>query len=119
MSDFSSGRPVDASGTRVLFGIGTALPDYFLFSISCEGGSEGWWDVATGVVLIAFAMVLLCWAALRKSWRRQALWGLLFVVYGMLGALLVPSGLSRFFTVCVWVSLMSKVWLTLRRPVRI
>ena len=54
-----------------------------------------------------------------KSWRRQALWGLLFVVYGMLGALLVPSGLSRFFTVCVWVSLMSKVWLTLRQPVRI
>ena len=119
MSDFSSGRPVDASGTRVLFGIGTALPGYFLFAISCEDGSEGWWDVATGVVLIAFAMVLLYWASLRKSWRRQALWGLLFVVYGMLGALLVPSGLSRFFTVCVWVSLMSKVWLTLRQPVRI
>ena len=119
MSDFFSDRSLDVSGTRVLFGIGAALSGSLLLSIWCEGGSEGWWAVATGVVLIAFAVVLLCWAALRKSWRRQALWGLLFVVYGMLGALLVPSGLSRFFTVCVWVSLMSKVWLTLRQPVRI
>ena len=30
-----------------------------LLSIWCEGASEGWWDVATGVVLIAFAVVLL------------------------------------------------------------
>lgn len=119
MSDFSSGKPLDASGTRVLFGIGVALPGSLLLSISREGGSEGWWDVATGVVLIAFAVVLLCWAALRKSWRRQALWGLLFVFYGLLGALLVPSGFSRFFTVCVWVSVMSNVWVTLRQSVRI
>ena len=109
MSDFSSGRPLDVSGTRVLFGTGAALPGSLLLSIWCEGASEGWWDVATGVVLIAFAMVLLYWASLRKSWRRQALWGLLFVVYGVQGALLVPSGSRRFFTVCVWVSLMSSV----------
>ena len=119
MSDFSSGRPVDASGTRVLFGIGAALPGSLLLSISCEGGSKGWWGVATGVVLIAFAVVLLCWDALRKSWRHQALWGLLFVVYGILGALLVPSGSSRFVTVSVWVVVMSNVWLTLRQPVKI
>ena len=119
MSGFSSERPLDVSGTRVLFGIGTALPGSLLLSISCEGGSEGWWDVATGAVLIAFAVVLLCWAALRKSWRRQALWGLLFVVYGILGALLVPSGTSRFFTTCVWVGVMSNVWVALRQSVRI
>ena len=119
MSDFFSDRSLDVSGTRVLFGTGAALPGSLLLSISCEGGSEGWWDVATGVVLIAFAVVLLCWAALRKSWRRQALWGLLFVVYGILGALLVPSGTSRFFTTCVWVGVMSNVWVTLRQPVRI
>ncbi|WP_408926903.1 hypothetical protein ACKFR5_11865 [Corynebacterium marquesiae] len=119
MSDFSSGRPVDASGTRVLFGIGTALPGYFLFAISCEDGSEGWWDVATSVVLNAFAVVLLYWASLRKSWRRQALWGLLFVVYGILGALFVPSGSSRFSTTCVWIVVMINVWVALRQPVRI
>ena len=119
MSDFSSGKPLDASGTRVLFGIGVALPGSLLLSISREGGSEGWWDVATGVVLIAFAVVLLCWAALKKSWRRQALWGLLFVVYGILGALLVPGSSSRFVTVCFWVSVMSNVWVTLRQSVRI
>lgn len=119
MSDFFSDRSLDVLGTRVLFGIGTALPGSLLLSISRDGGSEGWWDVATGAVLIAFAVVLLCWAALRKSWRRQALWGLLFVVYGLLGALLVPSGFSRFFTVCVWVGVMSNVWVTLRQSVRI
>ena len=119
MSGFSSGRPLNASGTRVLFGIGAALPGSLLLSISCEGGSEGWWDVATGVVLIAFAVVLLCWAALRKSWRHHALWGLLFVVYGILGALLVPSGSIRFVTVSVWVVVMSNIWLTLRQPVKI
>lgn len=68
---------------------------------------------------VAFAVVLLYWAALRKSWRRQALWGLLFVVYGAQGALLVPSGSSRFVTVSVWVGVMSDVWVTLRQPVRI
>ena len=119
MSSFSSERPLDASGIRVLFGIGTALPGSLLLSISCEGGSEGWWDVATGAVLIAFAVVLLCWAALRKSWRRHALWGLLFVVYGILGALLVPSGSSRFSTTCVWIVVMINVWVALRQPVRI
>ena len=119
MSGFSSERPLDVSGTRVLFGIGTALPGSLLLSISCEGGSEGWWDAATGAVLILIAVILLGWAALRKAVRRQALWGLLFVVYGILGALLVPSGLSRFFTVCVWVNLMNFVWLTLRQRVRI
>lgn len=51
---------------------------------------------ATGVVLIAFAVVFLGGAALRKSGRRQALWGLLFVAYSVLGALLVPSGTNRF-----------------------
>jgi len=90
-----------------------------LLSIWCEGASEGWWDVATGVVLIAFAMVLLYWASLRKSWRRQALWGLLFVVYGILGALFVPSGSSRFSTACVWIVVMINVWVALRQPVRI
>ena len=119
MSSFSSDRSLDVSGTRVLFGIGAALSGSLLLSIWCEGGSEGWWAVATGVVLIAFAVVLLCWAALRKSWRRQALWGLLFVVYGILGALFIPSGTSRFFAVCVWVSLTSNVWVTLRQPARI
>ena len=119
MSGFSSERPLDVSGTRVLFGIGTALPGSLLLSISREGGSEGWWDVATGAVLIAFAVVLLCWAALRKSWRRQALWGLLFVVYGILGALLVPGSSSRFVTVCFWVSVMCNFWVTLRQPARI
>lgn len=119
MSDFSSGRPLDNSGTRVLFGIGTALPGSLLLSVSCEGGSEGWWDAATGAVLIVCAVILLGWAALRKAVRRQALWGLLFVVYGILGALFVPSGSSRFFTVCVWVSLTSNVWVTLRQPARI
>lgn len=119
MSSFSSERPLDVSGTRVLFGIGTALPGSLLLSISCEGDVVGWWDAATGAVLIAFAVVLLCWAALRKLWRRQALWGLLFVVYGILGALLVPSGSSRFVTVSVWVGVMSSVWVTLRQPVRI
>ena len=79
----------------------------------------GWWDVATGAVLIVGAVILLGWAALRKGVRRQALWGLLFVVYGILGALLVPSGSNRFVTVCVWVSVMSNVWVTLRQPVRI
>ncbi len=102
-----------------MIGAGAALPGSLLLSIWCEGGSEGWWDVATGVVLIAFAVVLFCWAAMRKSWRRQALWGLLFVVYGILGALLVPSGSSRFFTVCVWTGVMSNVWLTLRQRVSI
>ena len=119
MSDFSSERPLDVSGTKVLFGIGTALPGSMLLSIWREGGSEGWWDAATGAVLIVCAVILLGWAALRKAVRRQALWGLLFVVYGILGALLVPSGLSRFFTVCVWVNLMNFVWLTLRQRVRI
>lgn len=119
MSDFFSDRSLDVSGTRVLLGIGAALPGSLLLSIWCEGGSEGWWDVATSVVLIAFAVVLLCWAALRKSWRRQVLWVLLFVVYGILGALLVPSGSNRFVTVSVWVSVMSNVWVTLRQPVRI
>jgi len=119
VSDFSSGRPLDGSGTRVLFGIGTALPGFLLLSISWEGGSEGWWDVATGVVLLLLALILLGWAALRKGVRRQALWGLLFVVYGILGALLVPSGSDRFVTVCVWVSVMSNVWVTLVQPVRI
>lgn len=119
MSDFLSDRALDVSGAKVLFGIGTALPGSLLLSIWCEGGSEGWWDVATGAVLIAFAVVLLCWAALRKSWRRQALWGLLFVVYGILGALPVPSGSSRFFTTCVWIAVMSNVRVTLRQPVRI
>lgn len=119
MSDFSSERPLDGSGNRVLFGIGTALPGFLLLSISCEGGSEGWWEVATGAVLIVGAVILLGWAALRTGVRRQALWGLLFVVYGILGALLVPSGSNRFVTVCVWVSVMSNVWVTLRQPVRI
>lgn len=119
MSDFFSDRSLDVSGIRVLFGIGAALPGSLLLSISREGGSEGWWDVATGAVLIAFAVVLLCWAALRKSWRRQALWGLLFVVYGILGALFVPSGSSRFSTTCVWIVVMINVWVALRQPVRI
>ncbi|MDN8596404.1 hypothetical protein Q0N65_03860 [Corynebacterium tuberculostearicum] len=119
MSSFSSERPLDVSGTRVLLGIGTALPGSLLLSISCEGDSVGWWDAATGAVLILLAVILLVRAALRKAVRRQALWGLLFVVYGILGALLVPSGLSRFFTVCVWVNLMNFVWLTLRQRVRI
>ena len=92
---------------------------FLLLSISREGGSEGWWDVATGVVLLLLASILLGWAALRKGVRRQALWGLLFVVYGILGALLVPSGSNRFVTVCVWVSVMSNVWVTLLQPVRI
>ena len=119
MSDFFSDRPLDVSGTRVLFGIGTALPGSLLLSISCEVDSEGWWDVATGVVLIVFSVVLVGRAALRKGVRRQALWGLLFVVYGALGALLVPGGSIRFVTVCLWVGLMSNVWVTLRQPVRI
>ena len=119
MSDFFSDRSLDVSGTRVLFGTGAALPGSLLLSIWCEGASEGWWDVATGVVLIAFAMVLLYWASLRKSWRRQALWGLLFVVYGILGALFVPSGSSRFSTACVWIVVMINVWVALRQPVRI
>lgn len=119
MSDFFSDRSLDVSGTRVLFGIGAALSGSLLLSIWCEGGSEGWWAVATGAVLTAFAVVLLCWAALRKSWRRQALWGLLFVVYGILGALLVPSGSSRFSTTCVWIVVMINVWVALRQPVRI
>ena len=119
MADFSSERPLVASGFRVLFGIGTALPGSLLLSISCEGDSEGWWDAATGAVLIVCAGILLGWAALRKEVRRQALWGLLFVVYGALGALLVPGGSIRFVTVCVWVAVMSNVWVTLRQPVRI
>ena len=119
MCDFFSDISLDVLGARVLFGIGTALPGSLLLSIWWEGGSDDWWDVATGVVLIAFAVVLLCWAALRKSWHRQALWGLLFVVYGILGALLVSSGSSRFVTVSVWVGVMSNVWVTLRQPVRI
>ena len=119
MSSFSSERPLDASGTRVLFGIATALPGSLLLSISCEGGSEGWWDAVTGAVLIACAVILLGLAALRNGVRRQALWGLLFVVYGILGALLVPGGSIRFVTVCLWVGLMSNVWVTLRQPVRI
>ena len=119
MSSFSSERPLDASGTRVLFGIATALPGSLLLSISCEGGSEGWWDAVTGAVLIACAVILLGLAALRNGVRRQALWGLLFVVYGILGALLVPSGSIRFVTACVWVCVMSNVWVTLRQPVRI
>ena len=92
MSDFSSERPLDASGIRVLSGIGTALLGSLLLSISCEGGSEGWWDAATGAVLLLCAVILLGCAALRKGVRRQALWGLLFVFYGILGALLVPGG---------------------------
>lgn len=119
MADFSSERPLDVSGTRVLFGIGTALPGSLLLSFSCEGGSEGWWDAATGAVLIVCAVILIGWAALRKAVRRQALWGLLFVVYGALGALLVPGGSIRFVTVCLWVGLMSNVWVALRQPVRI
>ena len=119
MSAFSSERPLDASGIRVLFGIGAELPGFLLLSFSCEGGSEGWWDAATGAVLIVGAVILLGWAALRKGVRRQAVWGLLFVVYGILGALLVPGGSNRFITVCVWVSVMSNVWVTLRQPVRI
>lgn len=119
MSSFSSERPLDASGTRVLFGIATALPGSLLLSISCEGGSEGWWDAVIGAVLIACAVILLGLAALRNGVRRQALWGLLFVVYGILGALLVPGGSIRFVTACVWVCVMSNVWVTLRQPVRI
>ena len=119
MSAFSSERPLDVSGTRVLFGIGTALPGSLLLSISCEGDSVGWWDAATGAVLFVCAVILLGLAALRTGVRRQALWGVLFVVYSTLGALLVPSGSSRFFTVCVWVVVMSSVWVTLRQPVRI
>lgn len=119
MSDFSPERPLDVSGTRVLFGIGTALPGSLLLFFSCEGDSEGWWDAATGAVLILLAVIFLGWAALRKEVRRQALWGLLFVVYGILDALLVPGGTSRFFTVCVWVGVMSSAWVTLRQPVRI
>ena len=119
MAGSSSERPLDVSGTRVLFGIGTALPGSLLLSISCEVDSEGWWDVATGVVLIVCAVILLGWAALRKAVRRQALWGLLFVVYGALGALLVPGSSIRFVTVCLWVGLMSNVWVTLRQPARI
>ena len=88
-------------------------------SISCQGGSEGWWDAATGAVLILIAVIPLGWAAVRKTVRRQALWGLLFVVYGILGALLVPGGSGRFVTVCVWVGVMSNVWVALRQPVRI
>ena len=119
MADFSSERPLDVSGTRVLFGIGSALPGSVLLSVSCEGGSEGWWDAATGAVLIVCAVILLGWAALSKGVRCHALWGLLFVGYGILGALLVPGGSGRFFTVCLWVGLMSNVWVTLRQPVRI
>lgn len=119
MSDFSSERPLDVSGTKVLFGIGTALPGSVLLSIWREGGSEGWWDAATGAVLILLAVILLVRAALRKAVRRQALWGLLFVVYGALGALLVLGGSIRFVTVCLWVGLMSNAWVTLRQPVRI
>ena len=119
MAGSSSERPLDVSGTRVLFGIGTALPGSLLLSISCEGGSEGWWDAATGAVLIVCAVILIGWAALRKAVRRQALWGLLFVVYGALGALLVPGGSIRFVTACVWVCVMSNVWVTLRQRVRI
>ena len=119
MSDLSSERPLDVSGTRVLFGIGTALPGSLLLSISCEGDSVGWWDAATGGFLLLCAVILLGWAALRKEVRRQALWGLLFVVYGALGALLVPGGSIRFVTVCLWVGLMSNVWVTLRQRVRI
>ena len=119
MSSFSSERPLDVSGTRVLFGIGTALPGSLLLSISCEGDVVGWWDAATGAVLIVCAVILLGWAALRKAVRRQALWGLLFVVYGALGALLVLGGSIRFVTVCLWVGLMSNVWVALRQPVRI
>ena len=119
MAGSSSERPLDVSGTRVLFGIGTALPGSLLLSFSCEGGSEGWWDAATGAVLIVCAVILLGWAALRKAVRRQALWGLLFVVYGALGALLVPGGSIRFVTACVWVCVMSNVWVTLRQRVRI
>ena len=119
MAGSSSERPLDVSGTRVLFGIGTALPGSLLLSFSCEGGSEGWWDAATGAVLIVCAVILIGWAALRKAVRRQALWGLLFVVYGALGALLVPGGSIRFVTACVWVCVMSNVWVTLRHPARI
>lgn len=119
MAGSSSERPLDVSGTRVLFGIGTALPGSLLLSFSCEGGSEGWWDAATGAVLIVCAVILIGWAALRKAVRRQALWGLLFVVYGALGALLVPGGSIRFVTACVWVCVMSNVWVTLRQRVRI
>ena len=119
MAGSSSERPLDVSGTRVLFGIGTALPGSLLLSFSCEGGSEGWWDAATGAVLIVCAVILIGWAALRKAVRRQALWGLLFVVYGALGALLVPGGSIRFVTACVWVCVMSNVWVALRQPVRI
>ena len=67
MAGSSSERPLDVSGTRVLFGIGTALPGSLLLSISCEGGSEGWWDAATGAVLILIAVILLGWAAVRKG----------------------------------------------------
>lgn len=42
MSDFVSDRPLDVSGSRVLFGIGTALPGSLLLSISCDGDNEGW-----------------------------------------------------------------------------
>ncbi|MDK8454078.1 hypothetical protein QP958_01480, partial [Corynebacterium marquesiae] len=52
-----------------------------------------------------------------KTWDTS--WGLLFVVYGILGALLVPFGITRFFTACVWVGVMSNVWVTLRQSVRI
>ena len=58
MSSFSSERPLDVSGTRVLFGIGTALPGSLLLSISCEGDVVGWWDAATGAVLIVCAVIL-------------------------------------------------------------
>ena len=52
MCDFFSDRSLDVLGARVLFGMGTALPGSLLLSISRDGGSEGWWDVATGVVLL-------------------------------------------------------------------
>lgn len=119
MADISSERPLDVSGTRVVFGIGTAMPGSVVLSIWSEGDSVGCWDAATGAVLLLCAVILLGWAAVRKGGRRQALWGLLFVVYGILGALFVPSGGSRFVTVCVWVSVMSNVWVALWQPVRI
>lgn len=77
MSGFSSERPLDVSGTRVLFGIGTALPGSLLLSISCEGGSEGWWDAATGV---------------RCEFLVPVFWGLGTVVFRVVGT--GPRGTS-------------------------
>ena len=119
MSDFSSERPLDVSGTKVLFGIGTALPGSVLLSIWREGGSEGWWDAATGAVLILLAVILLVHTDCHVRTLVDYPAAIAGVRPGILGALLVPGGSIRFVTACVWVGLMSNVWVTLRQPVRI